>query len=46
MNVLWETTIAIKMLHATIIMDHLVARAIPVSLEMEPIAKVCSTDIM
>ena len=46
MNVLWETTIAIKTLHATIVLDHLVAHAIPVSLEMEPIVKVCSVDIM
>ena len=34
-----ESTTATKTLHATIILDHLVALAVPASLEMEPIVK-------
>jgi len=45
MNALMETTIAIKIQRATILMDHLVAIAIQVSLEMGPIVKVCFFDI-
>ena len=40
MNAPTETTIAIKTQRATILMDHLVALAIPASLEMEPIVKI------
>ena len=42
MNVLWEITIVIKTQRAATMMDHLVAPAIPASLEMELIVKVCS----
>ena len=45
MNALMETTIAIKIQRATILMDHLVAIAIQASLEMEPIVNVCLFDI-
>ena len=42
MNVLWEITIVTKTQRAATMMDHLVAPAIPASLEMELIVKVCS----
>ena len=45
MNVLMESTTATKMLPATIMLDHSVALAVPASLEMEPIVKVCSIAI-
>ena len=40
MNVLLECTTAMKTLHASIMLDHLAALALPVSLEMEPIVKI------
>ena len=45
MNVATETTIATKTQPATTLLDHLVALAILASLEMEPIVKVCLSDI-
>ena len=45
MNVLMESTTATKTQHATIMLDHLVAPAVPGYPEMEPIVKVCSISL-
>ena len=42
MNVVTETTTAIRIQRAIILLDHLLAHVILASLEMEPFAKVCS----